>query len=185
MNASAARFALGLAAVLSSGTAWASGSDGALVTADEGDGLRVTSGYLNAKFSLTQPGLLFLGVDSLGEGKVGHGVLAREEARKSAWNVTHSVNERSCTATYLLASAPEAKWQLIAQAKSLVFESKASAGGKSEPLVLTFDTHKCYSTLLGLFDAKGAISLPAILHLPGFGTLRIQIRIYTDEWELS
>ncbi|HEY5079752.1 MAG TPA: hypothetical protein VII43_07885 [Opitutaceae bacterium] len=140
---------------------------------DEGDELRVTSAYMDAKLSPTHPGLVFLGVDSLGEGKVGHDVLAAETSGKVPYVVTRSAGDRASSATYSQASAPGTKWTVEGRAKSLTFESRASADGVPDPLVLTFDTHRCYATLLGLLDDRGGVALPAILHLPGFGTFRI------------
>ena len=139
-----------------------------------GGGLRVKSGYLNAQLSLSQPELLFLGVDSLGEGKVAHDVLLGHATPESPYTVARNAGGSSSPeVTYSRPSVPGAEWKLEASAKSLFFSSITSTTGKLDPLVLSFDTHRCYATLLGLFDAKGDVALPAILHLPGFGTLRI------------
>jgi Bacterial alpha-L-rhamnosidase 6 hairpin glycosidase domain len=140
---------------------------------DEGDGLRFRSDQLNAKLSLTHPALLFLGVDSLGQGKVDHDVLSADAPPQAAYTVTRSAGNAGGTLVYSRPSDPGAQWELGAYGNSLSFISCASASGAMDPLAVTFDTHRCYSTLLGLFGEKGAILLPAVLHLPGFGTLRL------------
>jgi hypothetical protein len=57
--------------------------------------------------------------------------------------------------------------------RSLRLRSTGSGAQCPAPFVITIDTHRCYGTLLGVFDPKGAIALPAVLHLPGYGTLRV------------
>ena len=108
-------------------------------------------GYLRAGFSEGRDALLFLGVDSLGKGRVSQNVLRAPEG------------------------APHANpgWSLAADERSVRLASAWSAAGAGAPLAVTVDTRVCYGTLLGLFDASGAIALPAVLHLPGYGTLRV------------
>jgi hypothetical protein len=105
------------------------------------------SGYLKAGISADHGALLFLGVDSLGRGKVERNVLAAQDP----------------------ASRHNPGWIIDAGERDLHL---ASAGAPA-PFVVTIDTHACYGTLLGVFDETGAIALPAVLHLPGYGTLRL------------
>jgi hypothetical protein len=143
---------------------------------EEGDGVRVRSDYLNVKFSLGRPALLFLGVDSLGGGRVDHDVLSADAGGAPAYSAERNTDARGASVSY--SRGPErgpgpAEWTLVATGRGIRFTSRWSTAGRPEPLVLSFDTHRCYSTLLGLFDAKGDLALPAVLHLPGFGTLRL------------
>lgn len=103
--------------------------------------------FLRVRTSIDHHRLTFLGVDSLGRGKVGHNVLAAEEAGVK----------------------PDPHWSVQPDATGLRLIATPGAA----PFVLTVDTHQCYGTLLGVFDDAGAIRLPAVLHLPGFGTLRV------------
>ncbi len=153
----------------------AAAPDAGTVASEESDGLRVRSGYLDAKFSLTHPALLFLGVDSLGGGKVGHDVLSADAGTTVAYSVAHSVTGSGAIVSYS-AGAPSRSvpdWTFEATARGLRLTSIWTAAGHPAPLTLSFDTHRCYSTLLGVFNGKGDIALPAVLHLPGFGTLRL------------
>jgi hypothetical protein len=167
-----ARTRPGVLALAALALAPACGRGAAVSVRDEGDGLRVASDYLQAKISLRQPALLFLGVDSLGGAKTGHDVLSDGAPDQPLLQATQSVGERGASVTYPAGAGPGAGWQLSVTARSLAFQSTA-ARGDCPPLVLTFDTHKCYATLLGLFDGAGDIPLPCVLHLPGFGTFRI------------
>jgi len=150
--------------------------DSNLAAAEEEDGLRVKSGYLNVKFSLSHPALLFLGVDSLGNGRVEKDVLSPDAGTRTPYLVARDVTLSGARLGYSQGPAPyaaEPDWTLEATERAIRFASHWSAAGKPETLTLSFDTHRCYSTLLGLFDANGAIALPAVLHLPGFGTFRL------------
>lgn len=109
------------------------------------------SAYLKAGISGDHETLLFLGVDSLGRGKVQRNVLAAQEPRAGA----------------------NPGWVVDAEEKALRIRSTAASAQRPAPFVVTIDTHACYGTLLGVFDASGAIELPAVLHLPGYGTLRV------------
>jgi hypothetical protein len=109
------------------------------------------SPYLRAGFSADRAALVFLGVDSLGGGRVARNVLPPGEPAASAGR----------------------GWRLEAEPRAIRLDSEWGPGAPPAPLVLTIDTHACYGTLLGLFDASGGIALPAVLHLPGYGTLRV------------
>lgn len=111
----------------------------------------VTSKFLRTGISEGRHTLLFLGVDSLGRGKVGQNVLEAPGPSAGA----------------------DPSWSVDAGDRSLSLTWDGSSARGAAPFVITIDTHACYGTLLGVFDEGGAIRLPAILHLPGYGTLRI------------
>ncbi len=161
--------ALGLAAAVH---LQASAYDQAVMTSEERDGLRVSSSHLNAKVSLRHPALLFLAVDSLGGGRLGGNVMSDDPVDGGVYTVDRNVTKYGVRLTYRRAGVPNdpGGWAIEAGARSLHFTSQWWAGGPA-PLVLTFDTHRCYSTVLGRFDERGDVPLPAVLHLPGFGTL--------------
>ena len=157
----------------------AAAPDANAVTSEEADGVRVKSGYLNVKFSLSRPALLSLAADSLGGGRVGQDVLSADAGAGAPYSVTRSVGKSGASLKYARgpnAGAAGPAWTLEATARGIRFASRWSPSGSPEPLTVSFDTHRCYATLLGLFDVSGAISLPAVLHLPGFGTFRLESR---------
>ena len=51
--------------------------------------------------------------------------------------------------------------------------SNFAAGGPPPPLVLSFDPYLNHATLLGMINDDSSVQLPALLHLPDLGTLRI------------
>jgi len=146
------------------------------VTHADADGLRLASGYLNVKFSLDHPALLYLAVDGLGEGKVARDVLSADAPSGSAYTVTQGLTPSGVSVGYSReASAPGSspQWLFEANSREIHLTSQWSKDGRQEPLTVSFDTHSCYATLLGLFNEKGDIGLPAVIHLPGFGSLRL------------
>lgn len=57
--------------------------------------------------------------------------------------------------------------------------SEFTGTGRVEPFAMHFRTaaaHPAYATLLGHFAGDGSIRLPAVLHIPGQGTLRLTAR---------
>jgi hypothetical protein len=141
------------------------------ITGEKG-AVRLTSRYLDVKFSTDHPALLALAVDSMGGGRVQHDVLGADTPSSSPYTVTRSVAPAGVTVVYAQGGAPG--WTLAAGGREIRLQSHWSAGAKGEPLTVSFDTHRCYTTLLGLFlNDRGDIGLPAVLHLPGFGTLRV------------
>jgi hypothetical protein len=146
------------------------------VTTQDKDFLRVTSGYLDVKFSLEHPALLFLAVDGLGEGKVQHNVLSADTPAGSAYSVTQNTTPSDVSVRYSregAAPGSNPQWALESNGREIRAISNWSKGTAPEPLTISLDTHSCYATLLGLFNGKGDIGLPAVLHLPGFGSLRL------------
>jgi len=60
--------------------------------------------------------------------------------------------------------------------KSILIKSVAGGENAAEPFVLKFrfrGGHPAHATLLGVMANDGSVKLPAVLHIPGQGTLRI------------
>jgi Bacterial alpha-L-rhamnosidase 6 hairpin glycosidase domain len=170
-------WAMGLLIGTLAPAAWAQATSGAPRVDEEVGGRRFTSAYMDVTFSRDHPALLSLSVDSLGRDRVGHNVLSAEAAPSAAYIVTRNADAPGFNIEYTRApGGPGANpdWTFNATDKEIYVTSEWQAGRIQEPLVLTFDTRLCYATLLGLFlDDHGDIGLPAVLHLPGFGTLRL------------
>ncbi|MHC4156499.1 MAG: hypothetical protein ACYST6_16495 [Planctomycetota bacterium] len=58
----------------------------------------------------------------------------------------------------------------------IIIKSVAAGQNAAEPFVLKFrfrGKHPAHATLLGVMEDDGSVKLPAVLHIPGQGTLRI------------
>ncbi|HWD19260.1 MAG TPA: hypothetical protein VHB20_08265 [Verrucomicrobiae bacterium] len=130
-----------------------------------------TSAFLSVKIAADHPGLETLAVDSLGRTNFPPLILRPHASQPSAVSRPglNRVEYRSPSLT--AESTP--RWAIEARSQEIRFVSHWTPADPPEPLVLDFDPEVCKATLLGLFDTNGGIKLPAILHLPGRGSLRI------------
>ncbi|MBS1814481.1 MAG: hypothetical protein JSS87_06370 [Acidobacteria bacterium] len=108
------------------------------------------SAYMNVV--LQDGSISFLAVDSLGKNKVDTNMLA-------------APSTRNCNATI-------SGWGSGKQEHSFSLYSSFTKESVPRPLTLEF-TIDSHATLLGLFNETGQIKLPALLHFPAHGTLRI------------
>ena len=151
-------------------------SRGAVKTADEKDGLRISSPYLDVKLSLRQPAILSLATDSLGLGKVGVNGLRAPAQVSAAFRMSRGEGggrvwidyRRQGTAAKV---APGWRWEV--GERDLRMISQWSEAEQPEPIVLEFDPRACHATLLGLIIKDGLLQLPAVMHLPSQGSFRI------------
>jgi Bacterial alpha-L-rhamnosidase 6 hairpin glycosidase domain len=144
---------------------------------DDADGIRLTSGYIDVTLSPDHPALLSLAVDSIGGGRLLKNVLSAGTGATSSFHATRLAPPNGVSVAYVRGDAPAGsapEWTLAADGRGIRATALWTGDTRSEPLTLTFDTHRCYATLLGLFDKNGDIRLPAVLHLPGFGSLRME-----------
>jgi hypothetical protein len=138
-------------------------TDGALKR--ETQSIRVT-------FDARQPGLSALSIDALKRGAfrpspiVGHGPSSLE----------YTVSERDGWIRYALSSDPEhAVWEMQCEGDTLRMRSIFQPGQEPRDLTWKFDPDITHATLLGRVTPQGDIGLPAVLHLPGMGSLRIHL----------
>ena len=125
---------------------------------------------LNVEFDQRQPGLRALSVDSLQRGEFRSSPLIGAEAS----GVPYRATEKGGWVRYALAAEPSHPlWEMRCDADTLKLRSLFRAGASSHDLVLKFDPDITHATLLGHVTAGGEIALPAVLHMPGMGSLRV------------
>ena len=147
-------------------------AEGLAVRTDDLAGqVNLRSAYLNVAFSKAHPAVLSLAVDCLGTGKTNDNVLAAPGALSGPGAARTTLGPGTVRLAY--GADSDGAWSLAADDRSLSFTSAWSPGSAPEPLSLTIDTHACYGTLLGVLDSGGQVALPAVLHLPGYGPLRV------------
>ena len=142
------------------------------VANDSGRPPESSSPYLRVQLALDQPAFLVLSVDSLGKGKVGPNLLRTPGASGK----TYTLNRAGSKVEYRVADAgPSAKpaWSFEFATREIHLHSSYSKDNPPSPLLLNFDPHINRATLLGLMNDDGSVRLPALLHLPDQGTLRI------------
>ncbi len=128
------------------------------------------SPHLRIVLAADQPNLTQLAVDSLGKNKLDHNLMLPAPNRAARYEVSR----KGDTVEYRADGSGDAPaWSFEWSGRALVIRSVYSAGHRPDPLVLSFDPILCHATLLGLINDEGAIRLPALLHFPDHGTLRI------------
>ena len=108
-------------------------------------------------------------VDSLAQGK-----LASNVALAPTGAATHRLAPTgSGVAMYPMEAPRHASpdWVIGCDRSSISLQGTSRA--EAPPLAFTIDPDLCHATVLGLLHERRRIALPALLHFPGFGTMRV------------
>ena len=130
------------------------------------------SAFMRVELAPDQPAFAALVLDSLGKNKLETNSLrppARPETR-------YQLSRHGSKFDYLPEGAPAGKtpvWSFEFSARQILLHSSYSDVSPPPPLALNFNPHLNHATLLGLINEDGSVRLPALLHLPDQGTLRI------------
>jgi hypothetical protein len=140
------------------------------------DELHFVSPSIEVRMSPCAPALDELNIDGLGLGKRGVNALRPSPKSNTNFVVTVLAAAGGKRVDYRrenqsLNTAPP--WSIDANQHRLLLISQWSEDGAPQALTLTFDAEQCHTTVLGLLNSNGAIRLPAVMHLPGQGSLRI------------
>ncbi|MET0391685.1 MAG: hypothetical protein ABW019_01035 [Chitinophagaceae bacterium] len=123
------------------------------------------------------PQLSFFSIDSLGKNKVDTNVIL--QGTTTVPGVYTSSSAKGMT-RYRLASQPAKAlpvWQVQEKTGSFQLTSYYHPG-HSQPFLFEIEHHVNHATLLGLMNDKdGTIRLPAVLHFPDMGTLRVSCSV--------
>jgi hypothetical protein len=142
--------------------------------ADDMGPLVVRNKFIEAEVSLLRPQFLRLSLDSLGRGKFRTGNLQPSPVAAGAQE--NDVRRTADLVEYRrkgAAASAAARWAIRFDSAGMTLVSRWSPSDLPEPIVLEFNPKLSRATLLGTFGEAGGVRLPAILHLPGQGTLRI------------
>lgn len=132
---------------------------------------RITTDYIDANISLRFVGFEGLSLDSLGKERF-------PLIRMGPATVSPAVvaTRRGSKVQYHRPDAPHsapARWTIEIHNREIRLESRWTEQDPPAPLVLDADNSLCHVTLLGRLNADGAVQLPALMHFPDRGTLRI------------
>jgi hypothetical protein len=131
---------------------------------------------IEAGMSTRAPGLDALNIDCLGLGKRGANAIRAPATSNADFVATVSTAAGGKRVDYRHAGRPLGTlppWSIEADERRLMFVSQWSDAEAPDPLTLTFNTERCHTTLLGILNDDGTVRLPALMHLPGQGSLRI------------
>ncbi len=132
--------------------------------------LKRQTSSIRVEFDGHKPGISFLSIDSL----------KRDSFRTSPMvdaggqPAEYTVSANGDWVRYALSSDPgHPVWEMRCDGDTLRMRSLFRPNGASRDLTWKFDPNIVHATLLGHVTAAGDIALPAVLHLPGMGSMRI------------
>lgn len=129
------------------------------------------SSFMRVEVSRNYPGFTVLALDSLGKNKLNKNLLKNGSAVSSnLFSANHAGNE------YRLAGIPLTElpaWSFDFSSKQIRLLSFYSKSQIPSPISLVFEPEVSHATLLGLTAGEGRVAMPAVLHFPDHGTLRI------------
>jgi GDSL-like Lipase/Acylhydrolase family len=121
----------------------------------DGEASGGASGYLKLVYRSPAAGFEFFSIDSLGKGQLGN-------------NVVLPPGGDSASGGDLVPG-----WQLTQEARAFTL-SAVGGSGQSQPFCFNISQHVNHATLLGRMKGDiGEVSLPAVIHFPDMGTLRV------------
>jgi hypothetical protein len=130
------------------------------------------SPFLKIAMNSDSPQFDFFSIDSLGKNKLAENVILHD----AAWvSDKLTVKKKRNKTIYLRNEKPV--WDIIISNKSFVLSSDYQKGYK-QSFLFNIEQHANHATLLGLMDGNDdKISLPAVLHMPDMGTLRVTCNV--------
>ena len=139
--------------------------------AETGDAaLKQQSSSIQVTFDAHQPGLSSLSIDSLKRGTFRASPIVDPGTAPAQYTVT----VRGGWTRYALSSDPgHPVWEMRCEGDTLQMRSFYLPGSSPQDLTWKFNPDVSHATLLGHVTQQGDIALPAVLHLPGQGSLRI------------
>ncbi len=132
---------------------------------------RITTDYIDADISLRSVGFEGLSIDSLGKER-----FPLINVRPPSPGPAVQATRRGSRVEYFKRGAPRPtspRWVIEIHNREIRLKSQWTAEDPPEPLVLDADNSLCHVTLLGRMNPDGSVQLPAIMHFPDRGTLRI------------
>jgi len=138
--------------------------------ASSSNSLSCQTAALRIAFDSSQPGLAALSVDSLQRGEFRPSPLIAPSASQASY----AVSEEAGWVRYSpVVDRRNPIWEMRCDADVLRMRTTYNPRSPAQDLALKFDPDVSHATLLGHVTPSGDIALPALLHLPGMGSLRV------------
>jgi hypothetical protein len=135
-------------------------------------GLTQQTSSILVTFDAHRPGLSVLSIDSLQKRSFRPNPLVDPGVRSAQYNVS----VREGWVRYAPSSQPSrTTWQMRAHGDHLIMRSVFRPEAAPQDIIWRFDPNVTHATLLGHVTSSGDIALPALIHLPGMGSMRISV----------
>lgn len=130
------------------------------------------SKHIAAEVSLRQPAFRALSVDSLGLGEFAASSLRIPTETETEYSVRRDGNTVEYHKSKAAKTCP-ACWTFELRDREIRLVSRWLKEERPVPLTSEIDPDICHVTLLGILNEDGSVCLPALVHFPGQGTLRV------------
>ncbi len=135
--------------------------------------LKQETSSIHVAFNADRPGLSSLSIDSLKQGSFRPSPIIDPGNNPAHY----TVSVQGGWVHYALSTDPDHPvWEMQCEGDTLHMRSLFRPGGAAHDLTWKFNPHVAHATLLGHVTPAGDIALPAVLHLPGMGSLRVYAR---------
>lgn len=135
------------------------------------------SRHLAVGFSRTAPAFSVFTVDALGQGKLTTNPVLQSSPTVTGFEFVSRGSGAFAYVASTTAATNPAAWEIVCDEATLRLRSRYVPGASSAPFMLRFDQKKNHATLLGLMPpGERRVTLPAVLHLPDLGSVRIRSR---------
>lgn len=174
-----------LKSAMSSAAAWMiapslfeAGAPAQDVAGSGGNGFRFSSESFWAELSRDAPEFTALTVDGLGKGRRGANVVEAQNSK--GFNSSSSTSGGKLRVSYRLkqsdpTAAPE--WTFELSGTTIVMTSEWSPGNDPAPMIFHLRQTDVNGTVLGVFRRDNLLAVPALMHFPGQGSVRITANI--------
>jgi hypothetical protein len=137
--------------------------------------LNFESGSIQAQLSAIAPEFTTLNIDGLGKNRRGVNIVDAKKA-VAGFSASGSLSGSMRRVEYRAATGSNGSppaWTVDCAEKSIILTSNWSADAESVPWTFHFDLSQVHSTVLGLFRKDKLLAIPALMHFPGQGSMRL------------
>jgi hypothetical protein len=134
------------------------------------------SDSMELKLSASAPEFLSFNVDGLGRGRRGVNMVTPPKSGETGYKASTSASEGVQRAAYRSTLAGENSppaWTFEFSGSRIVLQSEWCADIEPAALTFHFDLNQVHSTVLGFYRGNNLLAVPALMHFPGQGSVRL------------
>jgi Bacterial alpha-L-rhamnosidase 6 hairpin glycosidase domain/TAT (twin-arginine translocation) pathway signal sequence len=149
------------------------------IAGGEDAALHFASDNMELQLSASAPEFLSLNVDGLGRGKRGANIIGANRG-DSGYKVSTSSSggvQRVEYRTELAGGDSPPAWTFEFSGSRIALRSEWSADFEPPAMVFHFNLNQVHSTVLGVFRRNNLLGVPALMHFPGQGSMRLTTNI--------
>lgn len=144
-------------------------------------GLGFTSDSILAELSRDAPEFKALSIDGLGKGRRGANIVdAKSSSSAFGFKASSFISGEMLRVEYRSNAADKdarPEWTVEFTRNRIVLTSEWSPGFEPVPMTFHFSLPQVHSTVLGVFRKDNLLAVPALMHFPGQGSVRITANV--------